>query len=120
MADLSLQERLIRYLKAQPHKRIAKGTLCDLAREKMGVTGESVGRRLRVFHEASHMTMEECEERGIEHKQAKELLEGGTLEVEYREQNHAFYYYVPPATRKVWRVRIEGDRAIGYYETITT
>jgi hypothetical protein len=62
---MSLKDRLTRYLRNN-HGWIAKGEICDLAREKTGATGEHTGRRLR------------------------ELTEDGTLEVQYR-KGHAFY-----------------------------
>ena len=116
----TLQERLAIYLKDRPYQKIAKGHLCDLARANMGVTGETVGRRLRAFAEASDLTNEECEEKGIEHVQAKELLAGGRIEVEHRDKNHCWYWYVPPATRQVRRVVLEDGRAREIIETINT
>lgn len=116
--DLSVQERIARYLKNRPHEKIAKGTIADIAREKMGVTGETVGRRLRVLHEASTMTIEECPT--DEHIKALELLEGGTLEVEYREKQHTWYWYVPPTTKRVRKVRFIGGLVQEYWETVTT
>jgi len=62
---MSIKERLARYLRNN-HGWIAKGELCDLARDKTGATGEHTGRRLR------------------------ELTEEGILEVQYR-KGHAFY-----------------------------
>jgi hypothetical protein len=120
MSDLSLQERLIRYFKARPRVRVAKGALCDLARQSMGVTGESVGRRLRVFHEASQLTMDECAEKGVEHEQAKELLEGGMLEVEYGAKHHCTYYYVSPATRQVREWKLVDGRMKEIIKTVST
>ena len=60
---------MARYLRNN-HGWIAKGQLCDLARDKTGATGEHTGRRLR------------------------ELTEDGILEVQYR-KGHAFYRVVP-------------------------
>lgn len=116
--DLSVQERLARYLINHPFQKIAKGELADLARARMGVTGETVGRRLRVLHEASSMTIDECP--SDEHIKALSLLGGGTVEVEYREKQHAWYWYEPPKTRMVRKVRIIGVTAHEYYESITT
>jgi hypothetical protein len=62
---MSLKERLARYLRNN-HGWIAKGELCDLARDRTGATGEHTGRRLR------------------------ELAEEGILEVQLR-KGHAFY-----------------------------
>lgn len=118
MEDLSVQERIARYLKNRPHQKIAKGEIADIAREKMGVTGETVGRRLRVLHEASSMTIDECPT--DEHIKALSLLEGGIVDVEYREKQHAWYWYEPPKVRKVRKVRIVGMTAYEYYETVTT
>jgi hypothetical protein len=121
MADLSLQERLVRYFQNHPHQPIAKGTLCDLAREKMGVTGETVGRRLRVLAEVSNPETPDDLTKTDEHEQAVKLLDGGKITVTYDgPHTHAYYTYTPPTERKVWKVRFEGDRAIQYYETIKT
>jgi hypothetical protein len=63
--DMSLKERLARYLRNN-HGWIPKGEICDLAREKTGATGEHTGRRLR------------------------ELAEEGVLDVQIR-RGHAWY-----------------------------
>lgn len=114
---LSTQERLARYLKARPLQRIPKGLLCDLAREKLGVTGETVGRRLRVLREAGGMHPASAPT--PEHEEAIRLLEGGSIEVEHRDRNHCFYYYVPPTTRQVRRVEVVDGVAREVYETVT-
>jgi len=120
MADLSLQERLVRYFQNHPHQPIAKGTLCDLAREKMGVTGETVGRRLRVLAEVSTPENPEDLTKTDEHETAVKLLDGGKVTVTYDGRHtHAFYTYTPPAQRQVRRVRIENGRAVEYYELIS-
>lgn len=106
MTELSLQERLVRYLTAHPGEWFAKGTIADLAREKMGVTGESVGRRLRVLAEVNGMTPFVASRTSPEHVRALELLQGGTVEVEHREKRHAWYRYMPPKTRTIREIRI--------------
>jgi hypothetical protein len=116
----TLQERLAAYLMSRPNQKIAKGHLCDLARAKMGVTGETVGRRLRAFAEASDLTDEECEDKGIEHVQAKELMQGGQIKVEHRDKNHGWYWYEPPKTKTVRRIVIDGGVAREIIETINT
>lgn len=118
--DPSIQERLVRYLKNRPGVWVAKGTMEDLAREKAGVIGETVGRRLRILAEVTGWTKQLAERTSPEHVRALELLEGGVVEVEHREKNHAWYRYQPPANRVVRKVRFEGDRAIEYYETVST
>lgn len=118
MTDLSLQERLVHYLAKYPGQWTAKGHLADLAREKMGVTGESVGRRLRVLAEVKGMSPLLASRTSPEHVRALELLQGGTVEVERREKNHAWYRYNPPATRQVRRVVIEGGVAREEFITI--
>jgi DNA-binding transcriptional ArsR family regulator len=47
---MSLKEKLARYMRNN-HGWIAKGAICDLAREKTGSTGENTGRRLRELAE---------------------------------------------------------------------
>jgi hypothetical protein len=120
MNELSLQERLVKYFTNHPGEWVAKGKLADLAREKMGVTGESVGRRLRVLAEVKDMHPLIASRTSPEHVRALELLQGGTVEVERREKNHAWYRYNPPATRQVRRVVIEGGVAREVYETVST
>lgn len=119
MAKLSLQERLAGFLKKNPGRWYAKGELADLAREKMGVTGESVGRRLRVLAEASDMHPFVAERTSPEHVRAKELQEGGMFLVQIREKKHAWYCYQPPKTQTKWVVKIVDGRAVGGYETVT-
>ena len=118
MSQLSLQERLARYLKARPGVWIAKGTMEDLARERMGKTGESTGRRLRILAEASSMTEFVASRTSPEHVKALELLDGGMVKVEHRQKNHAWYCYEPPKTRKVRRVVVEDGMAREVIETI--
>lgn len=65
--ELSLSQRLERYLKKNP-RWFPKGELCDIAREATGAIGEQTGRRLR------------------------EMAEEGTLLVKH-EKNHAWYKY---------------------------
>lgn len=96
MSELSLQERLARFLMKNPGTKYAKGDMCDLAREKMGVTAETVGRRLRVLHEATCMFGEAS--KTSEHERAWELAKGGKFHVEYRDKNHSFYWYELPKT----------------------
>lgn len=105
---LSLQERLVRYLKAHQGEWHAKGELARMAHEKMGVTGESVGRRLRVLAEVKDMHHHIASRTSPEHEKALELLDGGVVEVTRREKNHAWYRYNPPATKRV-REWIEVD-----------
>jgi hypothetical protein len=113
----SLQERLVAYLKARPNQRIAKAAICDLAREKMGVTGETVGRRLRVLAEVSQWGYRPIDT--PEHRTGHELLEGGKVNV-IKVDGHAHYWYEPAATHRERRVRIVDGVAQEYYETITT
>lgn len=118
MSSLPLQHRLATYLKKYPGQRFAKGELEDTARAKMGVTAETVGRRLRVLHEAT--TVEEARAKTPEHVSAHKLAEGGRFLVEYRGKNHSFYWYEPPATKRVRKVVIEGGVAKEVYETVST
>lgn len=93
MPKLSLSERLARYIRNQGDW-IASGTLQRLALEA-GYTAQNAGRRLR------------------------ELVEDGTLEVEYRNpHNHAYYRY-RPQVRTVERVIVEGNVARVVHTTIT-
>lgn len=93
MKKLSLSDRLVRYCRLNPGW-IASGHLQRLALEK-GYTAQNAGRRLR------------------------ELVEDGTLEVEYRNpHNHAYYRY-KPQVRTVERVIVEGNTARRIIETIT-
>lgn len=119
MAKLSLQERLVRYLRKNPYKKFAKGELCDLARDKMGVTGETVGRRLRVLAEVKGMNPLLASRTSQEHVKALELLDGGTIEVEHRDKNHCWYWYVPPLQKKVRKVKIVDGRAVEYEEIVS-
>lgn len=119
MTELSLQERLVRYLSKHPNEWIAKGKLADLAREKMGVTGESVGRRCRVLAEVKDMSPLLASRTSPEHVRALELLQGATVEVEHREKNHAWYRYAPTTTRTERRVVMEGGMAREEFITVT-
>jgi hypothetical protein len=104
MSSTTLQQRLAAYLKQYPGERIAKGHLEDLARKHMGVTAETVGRRLRVLHEATCVIG--AATKTSEHESAFKLAEGGRFLVEYRGKNHSFYYYEPPKTKTVreWKM----------------
>lgn len=117
---LSLQERLVRFLSAHPGTWYAKGEIARMAHEKMGVTGESVGRRLRVLAEVNGMHPLIASRTSPEHERALELLDGGVVEVEYREKKHAWYRYMPPATRQVREVVIEDGVAKEIIRTIET
>lgn len=119
MKKLSLQARLVRYLQARPYHKVAKGRLEELAKQKMGVTGETVGRRLRVLHEASGMTRSLAEYTSSEHAKALELLSGGKINVEHRDKQHCWYWYEPPATQRVRAVKVIDGRAVEIYEEIT-
>jgi hypothetical protein len=105
----TLQARLAAYLKKRPGVKVAKGELEDKARALMGVTAETVGRRLRVLHEASCVT--ETVGKTSEHMAAFKLAEGGRFMVEHRAKNHAFYWYEPPASRVVREVVVDGGVA---------
>lgn len=118
MTELSLQERLIKYLASHPNEWTAKGKLADLARAKMGVTGESVGWRLRVLAEVTGMSPLMASRTSPEHVRALELLRGATVEVEHREKNHAWYRYMQPSVRTERRVVVEGGVAREVYQVI--
>ena len=120
MTELSLQERLVKYLANHPGEWIAKGTIADKAREKMGVTGESVGRRLRVLAEVTGMSSLLAARTSPEHVRAIELLQGATVEVEHREKNHAWYRYVGAKTRTERTVVMEGGVVREVYTTVST
>ncbi|MGX7894420.1 hypothetical protein [Tsuneonella sp. HG222] len=114
----TLQERLASYLIKRPYQWVAKGFIEDLARETMGVTAETVGRRLRVLHEVCGTLPPDRPT--SEHETAIKLLQGGKIEVEYRGKNHAHYRYVPPKSREVRRVEIREGRAVEIIEHLTT
>lgn len=99
MSSVTLQQRIARYLKSRPGERVAKGEMEDKARAVMGVTAETVGRRLRVLHEAT--CVPETAGKTSEHASAYKLAEGGRFMVEHRGKNHAFYYFEPAVTRTV-------------------
>jgi len=118
---LSLQQRLVRFLQAHPGTWYAKGELARMAHEKMGVTEESVGRRLRVLAEVKGMHPNVAANTSPEHEKAIELLDGGVVDVTRREKNHCWYRYIPPATRQV-RMVVVGDDGVAreVLETVTT
>lgn len=118
MTELSLQERLVKYFANHPGEWIAKGKLADKAREKMGVTGESVGRRLRVLAEVTGMSPLLAARTSPEHVRAIELLQGAVVEVEHREKNHAWYRYMGAKTRVERRMVLEGGMAREVYQVI--
>ncbi len=93
MKRLSLSDRLARYCRLNPGW-IASGHLQRLALEK-GYTAQNAGRRLR------------------------ELVEDGTLEVEYRKPRNHTYYQYKPQVRTVERVIVEADRAILVKEIVS-
>jgi hypothetical protein len=113
----TLQERLAKYLKARPGERIAKGLLEDLARQHMGYTAETVGRRLRVLHEATCVA--EASTKTSEHDSAFRLAEGGKFLVEHRDKNHCFYWYEPAQSRVVREVKVVDGVAREVYTTVT-
>ncbi len=115
----SLQERLVIYLKARPNEKVAKGKLEELAKQKMGVIGETVGRRLRVLAEASEMSKSLAEYTSSEHKRAKELLGDNKIMVEHRNKNHCWYWYQPVGPQIERRVIIENGVAKEVYEEVT-
>lgn len=119
MSEPSCQFRLARYLKKHPFEKIAKGTLEDLARITMKTRGETVGRRLRILHEATS-GKEGAERKSLEHIEAFKLAEGGKFCVEYGDKNASWYWYEPPATRQVRRMEVVDGVAKEVYETITT
>lgn len=92
--QISLKERLLRYLQARPNTFVASGDLQRLTVEKTTYTAQNAGRRLR------------------------ELAEDSIIEVEYR-KGHAYYVYRPPRQRQVRRVVVEGGVAREIIETIT-
>lgn len=111
----NLQKRLVQYLQKHPNQRFAKGYLCDLARAKMGVTGESVGRRLRVLAEVSEWGYRPTDT--PEHRTAHELLNGDKVKVE-RIGGYAHYTLTPSPTKTVRKVVIEDGVAREVYEKI--
>jgi hypothetical protein len=118
MSVLSLQERLVQYLKKHPGTTFPKAELADLARERMGVTGESVGRRLRVLAEVSQWGYRPTVDTP-EHERAAALLAGGKV-IKTEVKGHAHYTYQEPATKTVRRVVIEDGRAKEIIETVNT
>lgn len=83
------------------------------------MTGESVGRRLRILAEVKDMSSLIASRTSPEHVRAIELLAGAVVEVDYREKNHAWYRYSPPATRQVRRVVVEEGVAREEFITVT-
>lgn len=112
----SLQSRLVKYLEKNPGTRIAKAKIADLAREKMGVTGETVGRRLRVLVEVSQWPHALSDT--PEHTRARELLGDAKLERELV-GGHCHYIYQPSAQQTVRRVVIENGVAREIVETVS-
>lgn len=112
----TLQQRLVQFFEKNPGVQFAKADICRKAEQAMGVTGESVGRRLRVLHEVSEWphTLSDTPE----HTSARELLGGAKIERELINGN-AHYTYTPPATKRIRRIKFEDGRAIEYWETIT-
>lgn len=117
MSHASLQARLVRYLAKNPNTRIAKATIADLAREKMGVTGETVGRRLRVLVEVSQWPHALSDT--PEHTRARELLAGAKVERELV-NGHAHYTYRPGGEKMVRRVVVEGGVAREIVEKVVS
>lgn len=117
MSKRTLQERIVSYLERNANRRIAKGDICRVAEQAMGVTGESVGRRLRVLYEVSEWphTLNDT----IEHTKARELLGGAKIKRDLIE-GHAHYTYIPPESKRVRRVKIENGVVIEYWEMIKT
>ena len=52
MKKEGLKQRLLKYLRTIYPQTIAKGELCDIARQVTGATGEHTGRRLRELETA--------------------------------------------------------------------
>jgi len=115
MSHTSLQERLVKYLAKNPNISIAKATIADLARDKMGVTGETVGRRLRILVEVSQWPHALTDT--PEHTRARELLAGAKIERELV-NGHAHYKFCPSGNRTVRRVVLEGGVAREIIETL--
>jgi hypothetical protein len=92
---MSLQKRLAKYLMVRPGVKIPKGQLCDLARScEQKYTGENTGRRLRYLETAYDVKGTPMEEQ--EHIQARALLMGGRIKVEYGKKHAALYWFEPP------------------------
>ena len=113
----TLQQRLVQYFEKNPNRQLAKGDICRRAEDAMGVTGESVGRRLRVLHEVSEWpsTISDTPE----HTKARELLGGAKIRRELKD-GHCFYTYEPPASKRVRRVKIVDGKAVEYWEEISS
>lgn len=111
-----LQKRLVEYLRKYPNRRFAKGYLADLARAKMGVTGETVGRRLRVLAEVSQWGYRPTDT--PEHRTAHELLGDDKIMVE-QIGGHSHYWYEPSKKKTVRRVQIIDGVAHEIYEEVT-
>lgn len=112
----TLQQRLFNYLKARPYEKVAKGKLADLARQNGGYTGETVGRRMRVFAEVSEYGM--SFNSTPEHHRALELLGGAKIKVEHRGKNHCFYWY-EPTTKTIEHVEVVDGRAVISYKEVS-
>jgi hypothetical protein len=117
MSTPTLQQRLATYLKKYPGEKFAKGDIETLAKVKTGVTGETVGRRLRVLHEAT--CMPSAASKTIEHIQAVQLADGGKFRVTHGDKNHCWYWYEPPQSKQVREVVIEGGVAREIVKTIS-
>lgn len=116
---LSLQARLIRYLRNNPNQWFAKATLCELARQKHNhATWEHTARRLRIMAEASKYGANPQSPTYAEQLKALELLDGSKIEVEHRGKNHSFYRYVPH-TKTISTIIIEDGRAKEVYKEVT-
>lgn len=81
---LSLKERLLKYLRGQYPKKIAKGELARLVMEKTTFTAENSGRRLR------------------------ELEVEGLVQVDYV-KGHAWYSACPPLMVEAYTVPVTGE-----------
>lgn len=104
---MSLQARLIRYLKNNEGKKFAKGELADLARQKGGYTGETTGRRLRIMHEASTVGPNPQSPCYDEQLKALELLDGAVIQCERRNKNHCFYWCESGTVKKPQQAEIK-------------
>src|SRR3954465_6462977 len=92
---MSLQQRLVKYLAANPNRKFSKGFLCDLARSTpKKYTGENTGRRLRYLESCYRVKASSMED--PEHIQARKLLNGARVMVE-RRRGHDWYWLEPGA-----------------------
>ena len=112
---MSLQKRLVKYLIDRPLQKIAKGHLCDLARNsEERYTGENTGRRLRYLETCYDVRGTAVEEN--EHIQARALLEGGRIRVEYGKK-HAAWYWFEPAGHQPTLAELNRE-ALDWFETL--